>query len=78
MKPFAASFDTVVTRYYLMMAVVIVSFYAGVPALAFLALPIFLLAFMGVSFKAEPKEIKTKKTSKEANMVEKSIMSSAA
>lgn len=47
---FTASFQTVILRFALMMATVILSFVAGVPFLAILALPIFLLAMTAVSF----------------------------
>jgi len=56
MKPFEASFDTIVWRYYLMMLVVIVPFFLGVPLLSLLALPIFLISILGISFKKEVKE----------------------
>jgi hypothetical protein len=37
-----------------MMAVVIVALFAGIPWLAFLALPIFLSALLGIEFKRTP------------------------
>ena len=50
-KLFNISFDKVIYRYYLMMFVVIASFYAGIPLIALLALPIFLSAILGMDFK---------------------------
>lgn len=49
MKILNASFTTVVMRYYLMMSIVIVAFFIGQPLLAYLALPVFLMAILGVS-----------------------------
>ena len=53
MRMFEASIGTVVLRFYLMMFVVIGSLFAGVPWLAVLAMPIFLSAMLGISFKKE-------------------------
>ena len=53
MRMFEASVQTVILRFYLMMAVVIGSFFAGVPWLALLSLPILLSAMLGVSFKGK-------------------------
>jgi len=47
---FTASFDTVVLRFALMMAAVFIPFFAGVPILAIIALPIFLSAMTAVTF----------------------------
>ena len=58
MKFFTASFDTVLIRYYLLMVVVVGSFLIGAPLLAFLALPIFLSAFMGINFNPTIKKAK--------------------
>ena len=58
MKFFSASFDTVLIRYYLLMVVGVVPFLIGVPALAFLALPVFLSAFMGIDFTPTIKKAK--------------------
>lgn len=58
MKPFEIQIDTLIIRFYLMMAVIIGSFFAGVPYLALLALPIFLSAMMGVKFFPKKKEKK--------------------
>jgi hypothetical protein len=54
MKFLNISLTTLMLRYYLMMAVVIVAFFAGIPWLAFLALPIFLSALLGIEFKHSP------------------------
>jgi len=51
MKMFDASVESIIWRFYLLMAVVIVPFTIGVPILALLALPVFLSALLGVSFK---------------------------
>ena len=51
MKAFEASFETVILRFSLMMAVVIISFIAGLPFLALIAVPIFLSALMGIKFE---------------------------
>jgi len=53
MKITSASFDTVIQRFYLMMTIVIASFFAGYPIFAILAVPVFLSALAGVSFKKD-------------------------
>lgn len=53
MKFFNAKFETVIWRFYLLMIVVILPFFLGIPVLSILALPIFLSALMGVSFRNE-------------------------
>ncbi|MEO5906379.1 MAG: hypothetical protein ABIQ11_06620 [Saprospiraceae bacterium] len=50
MKLFSLDFTTLILRFYLLMAIVIGSFFTGYPILAFLTLPIFLSAMMGVKF----------------------------
>ena len=66
---FTASIETVALRFFLMMAVIIGSFFAGVPYLAILGLPIFISAIAAVSFsskKDKPRphaNIKPKKSS---------------
>ena len=50
MKAFEAKFTTVIMRFYLMMAVVIVAGFTGFWWLAVLALPIFLSSMMCVKF----------------------------
>ncbi|MGB3799796.1 MAG: hypothetical protein WA952_08255 [Lewinella sp.] len=54
MRFFAIPLYGVILRYYLMMAVVIIAGFSGLYFLALLALPIFLSAFLGVSFKPAP------------------------
>lgn len=49
---FTASFETVVLRFALMMATIIVPFFIGAPYLAIIALPIFLSAMTAVSFSS--------------------------
>lgn len=56
MKLFNASIQTTIMRYYLLMIVAIVPFFIGVPVLAILALPIFLLAITGSSKKGTNKK----------------------
>ena len=48
MKAFNLSFATVLMRFYLMMGIIIGSLFIGQPLLAFLALPVFLSAILGV------------------------------
>ena len=48
-KMYDASFQTVAYRFYLVMAIVIIAGFSEWWALGFLALPIFLLAILGVS-----------------------------
>ena len=59
MNMFSLGIGAVVVRFFLMMAVIIVGVFAGMPWLTFLGLPIFLSALLGVSFsnpsKAEAK-----------------------
>lgn len=57
MKFFEASIETIVIRFYIMMAAVIIPFLIGIPALAIIALPIFLSALMGVKFNWSIKNI---------------------
>jgi len=60
MRPFEARFDTIVWRYYLMMLIVIVPFVLGMPLLSLFALPMFLIAILGISFKNENRNEETK------------------
>ena len=53
MKPFAIGLDTVMIRFALMMALVIVGVMLQQWWLTFFALPVFLSVLMGVSFKRE-------------------------
>lgn len=48
MQLFQANIKTVVFRYYLMMAVVVLSLFLNIPILAVLAAPIFLSALLAV------------------------------
>ena len=52
---YTASFETVVLRFSLMMAVIIAPFFIGIPELAIIALPIFLAAMTAVSFEHKAK-----------------------
>jgi len=61
MTYFTASFETITLRFFLMMAIIIGSFFSGFPILGILALPVFLSALTGVSFT-------TKKAHKVADM----------
>ena len=56
MKFFEASIGTIVTRFFLLMAIVIVAGFIGQWWLAILALPILLSAMTGVSFKSSKKD----------------------
>lgn len=65
MKFFEASVETIIIRYYVMMAVVIIPFVIGIPILAVVALPIFLSALMGISFKrTRNKSVSSERTDK--------------
>lgn len=72
-RSFQLSFDKVLIRFYIMMLSVIIPFFIGIPALAFIALPIFLSAILGLSIEFKPrksslpKEIKTKQKNIQAN-----------
>jgi hypothetical protein len=48
MQFYRVSLSSLMWRYYLMMGVVIVSFMANMPLLAFLSIPIFMSALMGI------------------------------
>ncbi|MDX1684864.1 MAG: hypothetical protein R3275_06465 [Saprospiraceae bacterium] len=50
MKLFAADFDVVILRYFLTMFLAIGAFMSGLPWLAVLCLPTFLLAILAVRF----------------------------
>lgn len=56
METFKASFTTIILRYYLLMIVVIAPFYLGVPVLALIGLPIFLLAITGTTIRKTTKK----------------------
>lgn len=55
MRFFSLTFDKVVIRFFLMMALIIGGMFAGQPLIALLALPVFLSALLGVSFMPEQK-----------------------
>ena len=59
-------FGTVLLRYYLLMLIVIVAGFSGMPAIGLLALPVFLSTILGVTvtFGAEEKESRIKAMSK--------------
>ncbi len=60
MNMFSLGIGEVVVRFFLMMAVIIVGVFAGMPWLTLLGLPIFLSALLGVSFSSPSKaEAKT-------------------
>lgn len=60
MNMFSLGIGEVVVRFFLMMAVIIVGVFAGMPWLTLLGLPIFLSALLGVSFSSPAKaEAKT-------------------
>ncbi len=61
MRFYAITFDKVVIRFYLMMGVVLLGMFTGIYALALLALPIFLSAMLGITFKAEEKAVSDSK-----------------
>lgn len=52
MKYFQARFDIVVMRFYLTIAIAVVAFFANIPWLALLCLPVFLSAILAVKFDA--------------------------
>lgn len=53
MKYFNLTIENAIWRFYLMMAVVIVPFFLGVPIFALLALPIFLSVMLGITFNTK-------------------------
>ena len=61
MELFNISLTTVMIRFYLMMAVVIIGLFTGLNWMAFLALPLFLSIMLGATFK-------TKKATKAAQI----------
>lgn len=68
MKMYSASFETLFWRFNLMMALVIFPFVVGLPFLAILAVPVFLSALMGVSFKKSISSQAKEKTIKYPNL----------
>lgn len=61
MQFFNISLVTIMLRFYLMMAVVIGSLFAGVPWLCILALPIFLSVMLGVTINKEAPKVAKRK-----------------
>ena len=49
MKYFNLRIDTLILRFYLLMAIVLISVFAGIPFMAILALPVFLSGMLGVT-----------------------------
>ncbi len=71
MKPFGVNFQTIVIRFYLMMAVVIVSVFSGLYWLSILALPVFLSGMLGINFfKSSKKETKTSVANKGSHSIQ--------
>lgn len=66
MKLFSLNLTTLILRFYLLMAIVIGSFFAGVPWLAILSLPVFLSAMLGVSFSKIPFSFKVRSAAKKS------------
>jgi len=50
---YSASFSTIFWRFNLMMVLVVVPFAIGVPILALLSCPVFLITILGISFKSK-------------------------
>ncbi len=79
MRFFAIPVYTIVLRYYLMMAVVLIAGFSGLYFLALLALPLFLSAILGISFTSAPaKEAATVATPAAARRVELPVRKEAA
>lgn len=57
MKYFDASILLIIKRFYLMMAVIIVAFFAGVPWLSIVSLPILLSAMLGITFRRSEEKV---------------------
>ncbi|MEZ4934094.1 MAG: hypothetical protein R2788_18465 [Saprospiraceae bacterium] len=68
MKAFEANFVTVIIRFYLMMAVVLIAGFTGIWWLAILALPIFLSSMMCVKFFDKKEDVKHGKPVKMVQM----------
>lgn len=62
---FTASFEIVLIRYFIMMAVIVASFSFGYPVISILGFFIFLTAITAVSFKTKDKQTKQQKLTKE-------------
>ena len=67
MKPFEANFTKILTRFYLMMAVILIAGFTGMWAIAILALPLFLSAMLAP--QREKKTTPKTKDTKEFGMV---------
>ena len=50
MSLFNISFSTLLVRFYLLMAVIIVAGFSGIWSIAFLSLPVFMSCLLGISF----------------------------
>lgn len=59
MKLFQLKFSTLILRFYLIMAIVIVSFFAGYPILAILSLPVFISAMLGLQLRRSKNALKS-------------------
>ena len=57
MKPFTATLDTIVLRFYLVMFTVIAPFFLGVPYLALFAVPLFYITLLGISFSTHKQSV---------------------
>ncbi|MDA8692456.1 hypothetical protein N9L92_00225 [Saprospiraceae bacterium] len=68
MKFFKATFDVIVLRFYLMMAIVVLSYVADLKFLAILALPVFLSAMMGIKFEMRGISVENKSLTKNLNL----------
>ncbi len=58
MKFFNLSIVTLILRFYLMMGIVIGAFFAGLPWLSILALPVFFISMMGIEFKKTDSKVR--------------------
>lgn len=68
MKLFELSISGLIIRYYLMMAIVIVSFFIGMPILSILALFVFFFALIGAKFDWRLKKATRKALAKDAEI----------
>lgn len=69
MRFYAITFDKVIIRFYLMMGVVLLGMFSGVYAIAFLALPLFLSAILGVEFTMPGRKAATHATAQQPTKV---------
>lgn len=56
MTLFNLEFDKVLTRYYLMMILVLLAFFVGLPYLALTAVPVFISTLLGIKFSSVHQE----------------------